>query len=183
MPDNQIRGLIAVIILLAIIPFIFFLSDFFFKQKLPVLVNQNSDSLTIEIQDRDAGNGIYFTPTGTTADQLLRSAGVNITTQKDFPLKNGMTLITDPDSSGPVLLTTIGNSRKLALGMPIDLNQATDEELLLIPGVGEVTAKNILELRCKKINFTKIEELMEIRGIKEKKLAKLKLYLYVSNSK
>jgi competence protein ComEA len=181
MPDNQIKGLIAVIILLVIIPFIIFLSNFFSDYKFPVLINQDDDALTIEIQDKDAGRGIYFTPPGTTADQLLQSAGVKVKTQKDFPLKNGMRLIIDAASARRVSLTMIDNSRKLALGMPIDLNRATDEDLLLIPGIGEVTAKKILECKSKKFRFRKIEEMMEIKGIKEKKLAKLRLYLYVNN--
>jgi competence protein ComEA len=92
-----------------------------------------------------------------------------------------MRLIIDNDSSRRVSLTMIENSRKLALGMPIDLNRSTEEELLLVPGIGEVTAKKILELKSKKISFTKIEEMMEIKGIKEKKLARLRLYLYVNN--
>jgi competence protein ComEA len=181
MPDNQIKGLIAVIILLVIIPFIIFLSNFFSAYKFPVLINQDDDALTIEIQDKDAVRGIYFTPPGTTADQLLQSAGVNVKTQKNFPLKNAMRLKIDAASARRVSLTMIDNSQKLALGMPIDLNRATEEDLLLIPGIGEATAKKILEFKSKKICFTKIEEMMEIKGIKEKKLAKLRLYLYVNN--
>jgi competence protein ComEA len=182
MPDNQIKGLIAVIILLVIISFIFFYPMSSLIVNSPFSFNQDNDALTIKIQVKDAGRGIYFTPPGTTADQLLQYAGFNVKTQKDFPLKNGMRLIIDNDSSRRVSLTMIENSRKLALGMPIDLNRSTEEELLLVPGIGEVTAKKILELKSKKISFTKIEEMMEIKGIKEKKLARLRLYLYVNNN-
>jgi competence protein ComEA len=112
---------------------------------------------------------------------LLQSAGVKVKTQKNFPLKNAMRLKIDAASARRVSLTMIDNSQKLALGMPIDLNRATEEDLLLIPGIGEATAKKILEFKSKKICFTKIEEMMEIKGIKEKKLAKLRLYLYVNN--
>jgi competence protein ComEA len=182
MADNQIKGLIAVIVLLTIIPFTVILANIISYRKLPVLINQDNDTLTIEIQKKNSARGIYFTPRGTSADQLLQSAGLNIRTQNNFQLKNTMSLIVDESSLRRISLSIIDNSRKLALGLPVDLNLATEEDLLLIPGIGEVTAKKILEAKSKKIHFARIEELMEIEGIKEKKLAKLRLYLYVNNT-
>jgi hypothetical protein len=180
MLDNQIKGLIAVSILLLVIPFIFFLFRFFSSDKLPILINQSDRELTIEIQDKDTGGGIYFAPPAITADQLLRSIGVSVMTQKDFPLRNGMRLKVDNNSPRRISLTVIDNPRKLALGMPLDLNSVTEEDLLLIPGIGDVTAKKILERRGRKIRFYKIEELKEIKGIKDKKLTKLKSYFYIN---
>jgi hypothetical protein len=50
--------------------------------------------------------------------------------------------------------------------------------LILINGIGAVTAKKILDLRNKLGRVRNIEQLMEIKGIKEKKLAGLRKYLY-----
>jgi competence protein ComEA len=76
-------------------------------------------------------------------------------------------------------MSLIDNYHRYALGVPVDLNLATKEDLIIVPGIGEKTAEKILALRNKKGRFKNIEELMEIKGIKEKKLAKFKKYLYL----
>ncbi|MFN4196405.1 MAG: ComEA family DNA-binding protein [Caldimicrobium sp.] len=61
----------------------------------------------------------------------------------------------------------------------IDLNKANLDQLKALPGIGEVTAKAIIELREKKGGFKSIEELKEVKGIGEKKLEVLKNYLII----
>lgn len=177
MLKNQIKGLIVIILILASIPFIIFFSSFFLSYKIPVFINQYNNALTVEIQDEDISRGIYFMAANATANQLLQSAGINVKSQKDFILENGMKLMVNSNSAEGVSLAEIDNYRRLALGMTIDINQATENDLLLIPDIGQITAQKILKLRSKKVRFMNIEELMEIEGIKEKKLAKLKQYL------
>ena len=178
---HQIRGLIVIFLILAIIPFIIFFSNFFLNYKIPILANQHKNALTVAIRDKYIGNGIYFTAPGTTANQLLYLSGSDFRNLNDFVLRNGMRLTIDSDKAEKVLWSKIDNSQRLALGMPIDINLATKDDLLLISGIGEITAQNILALRSKKIRFMNVEELMEINGIKEKKLAKLKQYLCLQN--
>ena len=108
---------------------------------------------------------------------MLELVGSDARIKKDFALENGMKITLHSDSEGNILLTAIDNSPRLALGMPINLNLATKEDLLLIPGIGEKKAKKILILRSEKRRFKNIEELMETEGIKEKKLDKLKQYI------
>lgn len=52
----------------------------------------------------------------------------------------------------------------------MDLNRATISELATLPGVGKITARRIVEFREKNGPFRRIEELLIIRGISEKKL-------------
>lgn len=59
----------------------------------------------------------------------------------------------------------------------IDINTATEEELVKIPGVGTKTAQKIIEFRKKKGRIRSPEELLEIEGIGEKKLEKMKDYI------
>ncbi|MGI6250469.1 MAG: ComEA family DNA-binding protein [Anaerolineaceae bacterium] len=59
------------------------------------------------------------------------------------------------------------SSQKTAAVHLLNLNTATFEELLSLPGIGEVKASRILALREKLGCFTRIEELMEVEGIGE----------------
>lgn len=55
----------------------------------------------------------------------------------------------------------------------INLNTASKEKLMEIPGIGESTALKIIEYR-EKNNFTDIEDLKEIPGIGDSKFEKIK---------
>lgn len=57
---------------------------------------------------------------------------------------------------------------------PLDLNTADAEELDELPGIGEVLAQRILAYREEHGDFNSVDELLEISGIGEKKLADLK---------
>lgn len=55
----------------------------------------------------------------------------------------------------------------------VNINTATVQELDSLPGIGPVIAQRIVEYRGAK-PFTKIEELMLVKGIGKKKFAKLR---------
>ena len=56
----------------------------------------------------------------------------------------------------------------------INLNTATIDQLMTLPGIGQKTAERILEYRTKSGGFKKIEELMNVKGIGEKSFLKIK---------
>ena len=56
----------------------------------------------------------------------------------------------------------------------VNLNTGTQEELELLPGVGEATALKIIEYREKNGPFKKIEDVMDVSGIGEKKFEDMK---------
>jgi competence protein ComEA len=56
----------------------------------------------------------------------------------------------------------------------INLNSATVEQLQTLPGIGPATAKTIIEHRTKVGKFNRIEDIINVKGIGEKKFQKIK---------
>jgi competence ComEA-like helix-hairpin-helix protein len=65
---------------------------------------------------------------------------------------------------------------------PIDLNVANAKELQELPGVGAVTAQRIIDMRQKSGRFKRVEDLLAIRGISQKKLDALRPYVVIGPS-
>ena len=61
----------------------------------------------------------------------------------------------------------------------VDLNTATSEELQIAPGIGPAKAEAIIKYRTEYGNFSSVDELIEITGIGEKTLAKIRDYYVV----
>jgi competence protein ComEA len=59
----------------------------------------------------------------------------------------------------------------------IQLNQATAEELQALPGVGPSLSERIVAYRTEHGPFKSIDQLAEVKGIGDKKLAKLRDHL------
>ena len=57
---------------------------------------------------------------------------------------------------------------------PVDLNTATIDELDSLPGIGPATAQAIIDWREEHGGFTSVDQLLEVRGIGEAKLADLR---------
>lgn len=60
----------------------------------------------------------------------------------------------------------------------ININEATKDDLIKLPGVGEATAEKIIDSRKRK-RFNAPEDVMEVTGIGEKKFEKMKKYIKV----
>ena len=61
----------------------------------------------------------------------------------------------------------------------LDLNTATMTQLMELPGIGEVLAQRILEYRQTNGSFITIDELLNVKGIGEKKLEELEPFVKI----
>ncbi len=62
----------------------------------------------------------------------------------------------------------------------IDINKATSNELVLLPGIGKKTAEKIIEHRKNNGKFRTINELLSVSGIGKKKLEKIKSLIFIN---
>lgn len=61
----------------------------------------------------------------------------------------------------------------------ININTASEEQLLTLPGIGQSRARSIVAYREEHGGFKQVEEIQQIEGIKEKVYAKLKDYITI----
>lgn len=73
---------------------------------------------------------------------------------------------------GEVAVATAGGSG--TVGGKVDLNSATVEQLDALPGVGPATAEAIVSWRKQHGRFRSVQQLLDVRGIGEAKLAQLR---------
>ena len=62
---------------------------------------------------------------------------------------------------------------------PVDLNVANVKEFEELPGVGAVTAQRIIDMREKSGRFKRVEDLLAIRGISQKRLDAIRPYVMI----
>lgn len=80
----------------------------------------------------------------------------------------------------PSIIDTVSKGEKNNTGHnkqnsnKIDINSATVEEFQQLPGIGPSKAKNIIEYRQKVGRFAEINELLEVTGIGEKTLNRIR---------
>ncbi len=62
---------------------------------------------------------------------------------------------------------------------PVNVNTASAEELQRLPGIGEARARAIVEMREQRGGFRSVDELVEVRGIGEAALERLRPHVTV----
>jgi len=180
--DRQLAGL-KLTILLALLVYAA-ISASFWKQEtwreIPYS-GARDGSLVVELAGDITQAGVYYLPEKTTLSRFMSMAGVNREAREEanlsLPLTSGASVRIGED--GKLTVGKMRGALRLALSLPIDINTATREELLMVPGIGEKTAGQIMALRASaKGGIRSLDELMKIKGIKEKRLEKMRGYLY-----
>jgi competence protein ComEA len=66
---------------------------------------------------------------------------------------------------------------------PLDLNTATPDQLEQLPEIGPSAAQAIVNFRTKSGPFRRVEDLLAIRGISQRKLDQIRPYVMVGAAK
>lgn len=140
---------------------------------------QTLNAAFVEVTGAAAHPGVYsFDHPPTLADAWRRAGGPEALPSQNLKLASGSRL--EITKEGAYRLGRMSGSQLLTLGLALDLNQATKEDLEALPGIGPALAGRILDYRQSHGPFRQIEDLEQVSGFGPKKLAQLKPYLVVS---
>lgn len=129
---------------------------------------------------RDAG--VYRLRVGSRVDDAIGRAG-GATARADLSQVNLAAKVEDGRQvlvprRAPALpagaVAPAGGDPAAAPGVPVNLNTATIEQLDELPGVGPATAQKILDYRRANGGFGSVEDLGQVPGIGDKRLATLR---------
>ena len=141
--------------------------------------SQGPGMIAAEVSGSKGADGVYFLPENMTIATVLKVVGIEGKTEPADESLSADAAYTICVEDGMLKINAMPTVRRLALGMPIDLNRASAEELSQVPGIGEKLAIQIVQLRQLRRQFESVSDLMAVQGIKEKKLNNLKKYLTV----
>ncbi len=144
--------------------------------------DQGSGMITAEVTGGRDIDGIYFLRKKTDIANIIKTLDIEgRIDDAGFAISDGAA-ISISLAGGEVKISDMPAIRRLALGLPVDLNRASVEELSLIPGIGERMAIEIVQRRRKIGKFTVLSDLTSVPGIKEKKLNSLRKYLTIGST-
>ena len=150
-----------------------------------IAVEGESDSggkLTVDVAGEVKEPGVYLLASGARVEDALERAG-GPSRKADLSqinraakLEDGRQVLVPPKPSRSAVAAAAapGGSVPATPEQPINLNTATLEQLDTLDGVGPSTAQKILDYRTEHGGFTSIDELDQISGIGEKRLAALR---------
>ncbi|KAF0091524.1 MAG: competence protein ComEA [Fusobacteria bacterium] len=143
--------------------------------------NNNSvddEKLVVNIKGAVKNPGIYEFPLNSRVNDALEKAEP-LENADLLPLNLAMFLKDEQDIYVPFIdavnegeVNGEGNNDEL-----ISINKASAKDLELVPGIGPVMASNILEYRKSIVRYQTLEELLNVSGIGEKTLEKMRPYI------
>ncbi len=77
---------------------------------------------------------------------------------------------------------SVERTRASAEELKLELNEASVEELITVPGIGQVLAQRIVDYRLAYGPFGGVDELTAVSGIGEELLKSLRDYIYVEDA-
>lgn len=122
--------------------------------------------------------GVYQVPAGTRVYQALELAGGS----SDDAYLSGINLADKLADGQKVYIPAEGENAEGVLStdsggvqsVMININTASEAELMTLPGIGQSRAKDIINYRVKNGFFESIDDIMKVSGIKEAAFEKIK---------
>ena len=127
----------------------------------------STSEIRVEVKGEVENPGVFILPAYSNLSDLLELTVLS--ENADVSKLNGLMVLKNND--------VIIIPDKVRKNVRISINSGTLEELDRIPGIGPVTAHNIIDFREANGFFQSVEELTKVKGIGEKTLEKIREYI------
>ena len=151
-----------------------------------LLPTTTPSNLTVHILGEVNSPGLYSLNPGSRMADAVAAAG-GATTQAQIDSVNLAARVTDgqqiyiPSVNDPMPAPTNLKMTESEIDAElIDINQATEEQLLQLPGIGPTRARDIIQYRQENGPFDKIEDIQNVPGIGQTTFENLKGRIKVS---
>ena len=144
------------------------------------------DGLYVYVCGQIVSPGVYVLPQGSRICDLFQLAG-GFTKDAATDYWNQARLLTDGEM---IYVPTVEEVKDRVLennttsdtddSDKVNINTASKEELMTLPGIGEARALAIIAYRKENGPFTSVEELKEVEGIKDGVFSKMKDYIEIN---
>ena len=178
---HHVLGLVILGLLLGLYSF-----RFFFPLGNETLI-ENFFSYVVEVEGDVIHPGLYFFSHQPTIKEVItkgnegQEANLIIYPNPFSKLPFSSSLWVQRHQNGFKLsLFPLEGKKKILLGIPINLNTASVDDLSSLPGIGSVIARKIVFFRTTQRAFFKVEDLKIINGIGEKRFKRIEKYLTVT---
>lgn len=159
----------------------------------PTSADAGSATVTVDVVGAVGRPGLVKLPGGSRVADAVREAG-GASLDADLERLNMAAALSDGEliyvphvgetsiplpvngsgGAGGVATDPAGTGEAGSTAAPVDLNQADEQQLETLPGVGPSTAEAILDYRRQHGRFKSVDELLDVRGIGPAKLAALR---------
>jgi competence ComEA-like helix-hairpin-helix protein len=130
----------------------------------------------VEVTGKVPHPGVYSFPKPPTLREVRAQAGaVGTTSDPDKIITSGSRVEVTPE--GGYRVAAMSGAQLVTLGLPLDLNRATAQDLDALPGLGPALAQRIVDYRKAHGPFNQISDLSAVPGIGPHNLPRLAPYL------
>jgi competence protein ComEA len=149
------------------------------------VVGTESRQIVIELEGGVQKPGLYTYPQPPTVSRVIGDGG-GLIGKSEIPAQQGQEVLTKDRR----IVISVGNAQRLTIefgplsirslwiiGRPIPVNQATAEDFDRLPGIGLGLAQRIVDYRKENGPFSNLEDLKQVKGIKEKTFERVEPYL------
>ncbi len=146
--------------------------------------------IIVQISGEVVSNGVYSLPKDSRLEDLIDTAG-GLTSSADVERINLVTILRDgeyyyipvigeaiPETAANAPNNNLGDA-DLSIQYPLNLNNATQEELETLPGIGPSKAADIIAYRDEHGPFLTVDDLTNVSGIGPSTVDSLRDYLII----
>ena len=134
-------------------------------------------AVKVELVVNKQEQGIYYISSGKTVEEFMSQFNSDWGMGHKIIVEKGTSIRIEDDQFAAI--DEMAPHKKIALGIPVNINQLSPEEMMFIPGIGEKTATSIHSYIKRKGCLRDLSELSDIPGSKERKIAAMKNYIIV----